>query len=449
MAETWQYLGPDADGDDDGAGDDDERQLFAQPLAWLAAGPSTTLAPAGAKNRLRSVVRVQRGNRCWYVKQFGPTQWQNRLRFACTAPRARHDAEREWRVTTALRAAGADAPRPVAIGRAGGHGYYVCAALPGQPLVTLLAAGTASQAMLRRVAEHCGGLLRAGFWLPDLSADHVFVDPERADGGAPAVLDLHNGTLGTQDRVPTWVLRRVLRRFAKSVRQLDLPWPPVLRFAARLLRAAGAGAAARRILRQLPPWSTAARYERHGKARAYATRNQRRHQRELALLAKVFPGLPGEQVLDLPCGAGRLAPWLAARGCRVVAADGALAMLQEAGLPHSVQADALAWPFADRAVDGAVVFRFLHHLPADRADLVIAEACRVARRFVVVSFFHPCSAHHLRRRLAGNTTRFARRLGEVAATFAAHGFAPARHAADLPFAKDLWLASFLRREAER
>lgn len=445
MADSWQYLG-----DEHG----DERRLFARAGAWLAAAPPATVAPAAPANRLRSVLQVRHGGRTWYVKRFTATQWQNRLRFACTAPRARDDAERELRVTQALRQAGHAAPRPVAVGRADGCAYYVCAALPGQALSSLLAEGTANDSLVRRVAQHCGALLRAGFWLPDLSADHVFVDPQQQGGGQLAVLDLHNGRLGSNDRVPRTVCRRTLRRFAKSVRHLDLPWPRVLRFAVRLLRAAGRGPTTRRILRQLPPWSTASRYERHGKAEAYATRNPARHQRELRLLAEVFPGRPGERVLDLPCGAGRLAPWLTARGCQVVAADGAFAMLQQARreqaqLAQSVQADALAWPFADRTVDGAVVFRFLHHLPAERADQVIAEACRVARRFVVVSFFHPCSAHHLRRRLAGNTTRFARRLGAVAATFAAHGFVRHRHAAELPFAKDLWLASFVRQEPLR
>jgi len=435
VAEPWRVLSEDPD----------ERRLFAAPGAWSGL-PS---APAGPRNRLRSVQRVGDDARHWYVKTFAATQWKNRLRFVLTAPRARDDAERELGVTLALREAGSAAPRPVACGRdRNGAAYYVCAPLAGEPLADLLRRGAVDDALARRVAAHCGALLRAGFSLPDLSADHVFVDGETL-----AVLDLHNGAVTAPGPAPAQLCRRVLRRFARSVRELPVPWPAALRFAVRLLRAAGRGGDARAILRRLPPFTTAERYEATGKAGAYATRNPVRHARELLLLERVFPGRPGETVLDLPCGAGRLSPWLQQRGCAVVAADGALAMLQQAGqqqtgLPRAVLADALAMPFADRAVDGVVTFRFLHHLTDELSDRVIAEACRVAGRFVVVSFFHPCSAHHLQRRLralaGGRTTRFARTLGAIDRTFAKHGFRRLRAAADLPFARDLWLASFAR-----
>jgi ubiquinone/menaquinone biosynthesis C-methylase UbiE len=113
-----------------------------------------------------------------------------------------------------------------------------------------------------------------------------------------------------------------------------------------------------------------------------------------------------------------------------------------------VQADAQQMPFADGAVDGVLMFRFLHHLPPPARRAAIAEACRVARRFVTVSFFHPCSAHHLQRRLrralGAPPTRFAATLARITADFARHGFRRCAHAAELPFARDLWLASFER-----
>jgi SAM-dependent methyltransferase len=203
----------------------------------------------------------------------------------------------------------------------------------------------------------------------------------------------------------------------------------------------------------LPPFATAARYEAPGKSDAYATRNPARTARELALLARVWPGRPDESVLDLPCGAGRLLPFLHERGHRVVQADGAFAMLRQARARGerpvpAAQADALATPFADGAFDGVVMFRFLHHLsPAVRRQ-AIAEACRTARRFVVTSFFHPCSVHHLQRclrRLGGAApTRFVVTKHTLAAEFAAHGFRLATTAAELPYARDLWVVSFVR-----
>lgn len=429
--------------------DERERRVFADLDAVLALPHEA----AGPPNRLRRVVRLGTPSGICFLKVFTRTQWKNRLRFRWTMPHARDDAERELLVTRALRSAGFDAPRPLAYGRRGPSSYYLCAALAGTPCHELLAAGRADAALVRQVAEHCGRLLAAGFLLPDLAADHVFATRtgERWD---LAVLDLHNGALGPRGPVPRRVAVRVLRRFARSVRGLPLRWPTALAFTARLLRAAGRrGDEARAVLSALSPIATALRYETPGASDRYATRNPARTARELRLLERVWPGHPSERVLDLPCGTGRLEPMLRAHGHVVVQADGALAMLRQAAArtPAGIarcQADAFSIPFTDGSVDGVVTFRFLHHLTADARVRAIAEACRVARRFVVVSFFHPCSFHHLRRRLASlggrAPTRFAVRLGAIAAEFATHGFNLHRTAADLPFARDLWVASFVR-----
>jgi len=439
---TWQLLTDDAD----------ERRLFPDLMTTLRL-PSS---PAGPKNRLRHVTRIATQHGTFYLKTFTATQWKNRLWFWCSSPRAHDDAEREIRMTQALRNAGLQAPRPVALGRAGRSSFYLCAALPGSSCHDLLAAGDTDAQLSRRVAAHCGHLLRQGFRLPDLSADHVFVR-RHGDDWDLAVLDLHNGSLRKPGPVKFRLARRVLQRFLRSVQDLPMSRPRALGFAARLLRAGGrSGAAARAVLAALPPLSTAGRYEVPGKSVAYAERNPTRTKKELRLLQQVWPGRAGETVLDLPCGAGRLLPLLAgAFGHPVVQADGALAMLRQARqrtatAVAAVQADALHMPFSDRAFDGVVMFRFLHHLPPDASRIAIAEACRTARRFVVVSFFHPCSLHHAQRwlrQLAGAPrTRYAVRLKRVAAWFAKHGFVLHESAAELPFARDLWIAAFVRPE---
>lgn len=423
-----------------------ERATFPDAAATLALDAK----PAGPPNRLRHVVQIDVGGRRYYLKCFSRTQWKNRFRFATSAPRAVDDADRERRVTDALRSAGFRAPRPVAYGRDGAASYYLCAELPGAPLAAHIADGTLEHLAFDRAARHCGRLLAAGFRLPDLSADHVFVD----DDGDVHVLDLHNGGVGGVGRPPRRLLARVLRRFARSVRALPVRRSAAMRFAARMLRAAGVDARARRaLLTGAQPFGTAARYEVGGRSHAYAERNPKRSAQERALLERVWPGTPGQTVLDLPCGAGRLLPFLEQHEHAVAQGDGALAMVREAVARGAsgalaVQADALQMPFRDRAVDGVVMFRFLHHLPPDAARAALAEAFRVAGRFVVVSFFHPVSVHHLQRRarqlLGAPQTRFAITPATLARIARQHGFCLDQTAAQLPYARDLWVASLTR-----
>jgi SAM-dependent methyltransferase len=438
MSRSWEFLMADAD----------ERANFRDRDAVLAL-PNEPAAPA---NRQRSVRRVLLRGQAWYFKQFGPPSLGNRWRFRTSLPHSNDDAEREALVTLALRGHGIETPRPVLRGRDQHGSCYLCAEMPGRPLRLWLRDGPLAPGLLALCAAFCGDVLKKGFWLPDLSAEHVFVRQEIAFFHF-GLIDLHNATIAAPGPPPLWLLRRVLRHFQRSVQDLPVRRRAALRFCARLLRNAGRGDATRALLRQLPPLDTAARYERSGKAAAYRARDPARTGRELRLLAAIWPGRPGETVLDVPCGAGRLLPFLLDRRHRVVQADRAVAMLHEArqlsaGQP-ALLAHALALPLQDRSVDGTVVFRFLHHLERPGCRLAIAEACRVARRFVVVSFFHPCSVHHGARRLADLLLRRAPARHAVwprdlRRWFLANGFTARRTAAELPFAKDFWLMAFER-----
>jgi SAM-dependent methyltransferase len=84
----------------------------------------------------------------------------------------------------------------------------------------------------------------------------------------------------------------------------------------------------------------------------------------------------GARVLDLACGFGRHARFLAARGANVLAADrdrAALASLD--GVPRistlAVDLEAETWPFAGTRFDAIVVVNYLHrpHLAALAASL--------------------------------------------------------------------------------
>jgi SAM-dependent methyltransferase len=73
----------------------------------------------------------------------------------------------------------------------------------------------------------------------------------------------------------------------------------------------------------------------------------------------------GGQVLDLACGAGRNARWLACQGWQVEAVDrdaDALDLLHDVDNVQLRQADLEQepWPYAGRSFDGIVVCRYLH-----------------------------------------------------------------------------------------
>lgn len=80
-----------------------------------------------------------------------------------------------------------------------------------------------------------------------------------------------------------------------------------------------------------------------------------------------FSGLirPAGRVLDLACGSGRNARWLAAQGFTVEAVDrdaAALDSMQAIGAIHTRLADLeqAAWPYAGENFDAIVVCRYLH-----------------------------------------------------------------------------------------
>lgn len=429
-----------------------ERAIFCD----IAAVLSLPSEPAGPPNRLRHVVRIEVAGTSYYLKTFQRTQWKNRVHFLLSTPRAADDADRERKVTEALRADGFQAPRPVAYGRDGKTSYYLCAQLPGTSMAEHMRKGQIDPMLARQIADHCGRLLAAGYQLPDLSADHVFpaIEESSQASGQPAVLDLHNGGTKRASTPSQKLLNRVLRRFASSVRDLPMDRLIAMKFAARLMRTAGTARKQRRkLLTAAQPFGTAARYEQGNHSQKYAERNPKRAAQERNLLQRIWPGKRAERVLDLPCGTGRLLPFLSDRGHIVAQGDGAFAMLaqtQERNMTGEllIQANALQIPFADRSVDGTVMFRFLHHLPPEAAKAAIREACRVSGRFVVFSFFHPCSLHHLQRRLrqllGTPATRFAMTLKDVKKVAKQNGFQLHRATAQLPFARDLWVVSFTR-----
>ena len=98
------------------------------------------------------------------------------------------------------------------------------------------------------------------------------------------------------------------------------------------------------------------------------------------LLVDAAGALPPGRALDLACGAGRNALWLASRGWEVVAIDGAeeairIVRSEGAGIDARVMdlESGAALPFEDEAFDLVAILYYLHRP-------LFAEAKRVVRR---------------------------------------------------------------------
>ncbi len=93
----------------------------------------------------------------------------------------------------------------------------------------------------------------------------------------------------------------------------------------------------------------------------------------------------GLDLVELGCGAGELARWLAGRGSHVQAVEPdpiQAAKNREAGPVAGVtftEAGAQDLPFADGSADGAIFGRSLHHVAPEHMDKAIDEAVRVLR----------------------------------------------------------------------
>jgi len=141
------------------------------------------------------------------------------------------------------------------------------------------------------------------------------------------------------------------------------------------------------------------RFQKQGSAEKYARRfdkgsRARISARELRAVESLLDELPDcGTIVDIPCGAGRLIPALAAKGRKVQGFDIAAPMLEIARLRHGesatfAEADVRHIPLTDGSVDCVFCNRLLHHLTdAGERQSVLRELCRVTRRWAVVSFF--------------------------------------------------------------
>ena len=201
------------------------------------------------------------------------------------------------------------------------------------------------------------------------------------------------------------------------------------------------------------PHDSSWRYEQGNKAVRYRERSSKRRIREARLLERTLEGRKLGTLLDVPCGAARLAELIESLGGSWYGADLSKSMLREArlsGAGRLLRAKAEQLPFNDQAFDTLLCFRFLHHLePAVQQEL-LAELARVARKRIVISGFSPQSFHELQRKLRILLTRktrarFPSSVASISRSFASHGFV-ARSLIHDGFGRDLWLGLWERED---
>ncbi len=194
-------------------------------------------------------------------------------------------------------------------------------------------------------------------------------------------------------------------------------------------------------------------------ARQYQSVKTGKHRAEMRLVARAFALVPkSHRVLDVPCGGGRVTIHLAKQGYRLASADLSDAMIaiareniaqEKLDCPVEKQ-DVEKLTFADRAFDTVISFRLFHHFPdADIRQRAVTELCRVARKYVALSYFSPASATSAKRRLrvalgGRKSQKHDTSLREVKKYFAAAGFKLVRDFARLPLVHTLHLALFER-----
>jgi SAM-dependent methyltransferase len=94
----------------------------------------------------------------------------------------------------------------------------------------------------------------------------------------------------------------------------------------------------------------------------------------------------GLRALDIGCGRGGLAKPIRQAGIRWLGLDPDSAAVEhcaKAGYPV-VRADGRALPFPDMSFEAAIFLNSLHHLPIALMDTALADACRVARKVIIV-----------------------------------------------------------------
>lgn len=121
---------------------------------------------------------------------------------------------------------------------------------------------------------------------------------------------------------------------------------------------------------------------------------------------------PGALVLDMPCGTGRFTELVHSCGHRLISADLSWQMVHFASRQapagfHHVCCDLAAPGLKDASVDMVLLWRLFHHFRTDEdRRTALAQARRLARRYVILSYYNRhCLTYWARRFVRGMLRR--------------------------------------------
>ena len=152
--------------------------------------------------------------------------------------------------------------------------------------------------------------------------------------------------------------------------------------------------------------------------------------RERSLIARLM-GSRGRvgTMLELPCGGGRLSPSFAAWTEFLIQADTGWGQLLHANqrppLPVPrllMSASGFHVPFREASVDAVACVRLNHHLPTlEERHRLLHELLRVAKQYVLMSFFDQGSIKNRVRKLRNLPPKFTMTMDEVSVVAREHG----------------------------
>ncbi|HTF87006.1 MAG TPA: methyltransferase domain-containing protein [Planctomycetota bacterium] len=368
----------------------------------------------------------------------------------------RSAAAREDRATRALESLGLSTARVLLAGEmttalgVERESFLVTEELVGFDPIETVAWGRISPA-LRALLR---GLSERRVAVPDLYAKHLFL---RRDSLSAERIDF---ALVDLPRVETRTLRSAIELFVRhagalvatvpgaNAREIALAFPGGGEHVERRIEERAALVRKRKKIapqERAVPYAGRVNYVGEQPVAAYRARSARRDRVEMALLASLLPERIDGIALDVPCGYGRMSDLLRARGASPVSLDISpdMARAAHANSGRGVVGELEHLPLADRSVDVSICFRFLHHVPT-RAQRVgiLKQLARVSRRYVVLTWFHPVSVHHLRRIFSRGSKRFALTQSQVEAEALEAGLVLDETRAQSPYLRDLWLARF-------